>query len=65
MEGTGADVNLMEWRKRSSHVSCMVNALFFIQFRAAAANETAHLGTNFLCNHPGHITDSLFLCFVL
>lgn len=62
-EGTGTDVDLMEWRKSSSHVSCMANALFFIQFRAAAANETAHSGTNFLCNHPGHITGSLFLCF--
>lgn len=63
MEVTGPDVNLLEQGKRSSHVSCMANSLFLIQFMAAAAIETAHSGTNFLSNQFGHITDSLSLCF--
>lgn len=63
MEVTVSDVSLPEWGERSSHLSCTANPLFLIQFRAAAAIETAHSGTSFLRDHPGHITDSSFLWF--
>lgn len=63
MEVAVSDVGLLEWGKRSSHLSCTANPLFLIQFRAVAAIETAHSGTSFLRDHPGHITDSSFLWF--